>query len=189
MLSSDQINKIIARKIKNVDLNRCYVVGIRGSDGKNDRGVYDDYCYVVYDWALKGSFQYNSDPSAYRHGIATLNPGVWTFVAGKHHVTEPAPRGYAAFRQSGNFTVTRDGKGQDVGDYFAINFHRGGVNGTSSLGCQTVPPARWKEFRDLVYRLIGTSEKAVMENPYGIKAPTFTYILVDASEVPAILAS
>lgn len=187
MYSNAQVNKIISAKVPERKSDVVYVLGIRGNDGKNDRNVYDDRFYVSFDFAIKDVFDGNTDPSAWRTGIATLMPGVWTFIAGKHHVESPPPKGYAAFRQFGTFTVTRDGQGKDTGDDFAINFHRGGVNGTSSLGCQTVKPDQWLRFRDLIYRLLKTSEKEVMANRYGVKGKIFVYILVTLQEAEQTL--
>lgn len=164
---------------------RGYFLNSMGAKGKNDRGIYDDAFVVALDDHCV-NFNGNTDPSGYKTGIATLAKGIWKFIAGKHHLDSPAPRGYAAFRQLGDFTVTRDGKGDDTG-YFGINFHKGGENGTSSLGCQTVPPDQWEEFRDLIYGDMGINGATVMSSPDGVKGKVFTYILSDKAEVEKII--
>jgi len=45
MLTQDQLNKIIARKLKDVPTDRVIVLAIRGNDGSNDLGVFDDRAY------------------------------------------------------------------------------------------------------------------------------------------------
>ena len=136
------------------------IVGIRGyfasmgKPGANDRGIYDDAIFVLTPTKY-APFNANVDPSVYRpghgtgeeKGIATLKPGIWNFTVGLH-------RGkYIALRQHGRFTVVRDGRPhdyEDSGDGFGINIHRGGFNGTSSLGCQTIVPEQWASFIQLV---------------------------------------
>lgn len=166
-----------------VDINKnpVILVGIRGyyldSMGKknqNDRGIYDDALI----WWIKdrGIMAYNGncDASKYRKGkgkgaekgMASLNCGVWKYKTGIHNGSKP----HAAFRQAADVVVTRDGVGFDYEDkgQFGINIHRGGVNGTSSLGCQTVPPAQWESFKALGYEAIKDHKLA-----------SFPYILVD----------
>jgi lysozyme len=56
---------------------------------------------------------------------------------------------------------------------FGINIHRGGWNGTSSEGCQTIPPDQWPAFiatvTDQVKRLAGA----------GWRRETITYVLLE----------
>jgi lysozyme len=142
-----------------------------GKPGVNDRGLYDDAIFVLTP-AKYAAYNANVDPSVYRpgrgtgdaKGIASLKPGLWNFTVGLH-------RGqYIALRQHGRFTVIRDGIGhdyEDTGDGFGINIHRGGHDGTSSLGCQTIVPEQWASFIQLV-----TSELA----KYGQKV--VPYLLV-----------
>ena len=173
------------------DSHHVAVLGIRGYyqdsmgvAGKNDRGLYDDAAYICSD-ARCHPFNFNTDPSAWRTGIATLKANaVYEFIPGKHKISSPTR--YAAFRQSGAFTVTRDGTGDDRG-YFGINLHRGGEEGTSSLGCQTVPPRQWREFRDLLFTLLETNEREVLSKPNGVSGKEFTYVLVDVKKAEEII--
>jgi len=164
---------------------RGYFLNSMGAAGKNDRGIYDDAAIVcLTDRCL--NFNFNTDPSAYREGIATLALGIWYFIAGKHKVNYDAPRGYPAFRQFGQVKVLRDGEPSEVGN-FGINLHHGGNSGTSSLGCQTVPPDQWDEFRTTVYKALGTSDSAVLKSPLGVAGCTFPYILIDRVELEKII--
>lgn len=186
-LDAKSIRKIIAAK--GLTVGKVLIVGIRGyfedsmgAAGKNDRGIYDDALFVVLPDRVV-AFNGNTDPAAFERGIATLKPGVWRFRAGKHKLSSPT--GYPAFRQYGNMTVLRDGAGEDTG-YFGINLHRGGKAGTSSLGCQTVPPAQWDEFRKLVQKALGVDDKKVTASPSGVGDP-FTYLLITNAEKEALL--
>lgn len=189
-----EVRKILDSKgIRSTIYGHVTVLGIRGYfqdsmglPNRNDRGIYDDaFCVALHDRVV--NFNGNTDPSAYRPGIAVLKKGTWNFIAGKHHLSEPPPRGYAAFRQYGAFTVIRDGQGEDRGE-FGINFHRGGENGTSSQGCQTVPPEQWVAFRELIYGALGTSVNEVMAHPSGVSNKIFSYVLIDKAEMDAILS-
>lgn len=138
-----------------------YLVGLRGyyknesgRSGLNDRGLYDDALFFVLPNEMY-AFNFNTDPSWYgynddsktRAGVATLKEGTWEYVIGLHKGSVH----HMALVQHGNFTVYRDGnsrtgkKIQDTGK-FGINLHKGGRGGTSSAGCQTVPPSQWDEF-------------------------------------------
>lgn len=55
-----------------------------------------------------------------------------------------------------------------------INVHRGGVEGTSSKGCQTVPPDMWAEFIGATY---GAMERH--------RQPEIPYLLVEAQALEA----
>lgn len=162
---------------------RGYYLNSQGERGRNDRGIYDDAFFVALDDRVV-NFNGNTDPSAWRRGIATLKTGTWTYIAGVHGLSRPTG-GYAAFRQFGRFTVTRDGIGEDTGE-FAINFHRGGSRGTSSEGCQTVPPSQWLEFRDLIYRELGTNAAQVMERKI-LNQFQFTYLLIEKADLDRVL--
>lgn len=146
------------------------VVGCRGyyrrTAAENQRGVYDDAVFVVTPDTF-AAFNFNVDPSVYRQNIANLNLGVWWYKIGIHGLSKPKEQQYRAFVQAAPVTVQRDGNGHDSG-WFGINIHRGGVNSTSSLGCQTVPPKQW----DAVFALV---ESEMKRN----KVTKFAYLLVD----------
>lgn len=127
---------------------RGYYLDTQGAPGRNDRGRYDD-ALVVLSPAACVAFNGNTDPSASRIRMAVLKPGVYRYKLGIHGLNRPAAQRYPAFVQAAAVTVIRDEVGPDTG-WFGINIHRGGIGTTSSLGCQTVPPAQWSAFFELV---------------------------------------
>lgn len=128
------------------------LLGVRGyyhdDHGDNQRGVYDDAIFLLTPTAFV-AFNANTDPSAFRHGIASLKPGRYLYKLGIHGLSKPKDRQYEALVQAGEVTVCRDGSEVETG-WFGINIHRGGASGTSSLGCQTIPPAQWESFISMV---------------------------------------
>lgn len=133
------------------------LVGFRGYYAKmgkdprgNDRGIYDDALAVLTPTSFR-TFNFNTDPSVYRSGIATLAEGVHRYRKGQHGLSRGNP--YPALRPATAgevLPVTRDGQtGTKRG--IALNIHRGGVYGTSSEGCQTLPPSDYDEFLREVY--------------------------------------
>ena len=151
-------------------------IAVRGGvDGDDDRGVYDDYLHSLTSTEFR-VWKHNTNPSArYKRGLAELVPGLWTYIKGDHNITRPARR-HKAFRQPDNvdFVVSRDGVGTDRGS-FAINHHRGGVNGTASLGCQTNSPSVWEDYLPWAYDALGRSM-------------TKRYLLINASQASKILS-
>ncbi len=128
---------------------RGYYLDTMGEKGTNDRGIYDDAIFVVSP-SVYAAFNANTDPSVFRKGIASLKPGVHLYRQGRHGISRGP--GYPALRpatKNEGLPVTRDGEPDGVG--IAINIHRGSNNTTSSLGCQTIPPAQWDAFIALVY--------------------------------------
>lgn len=142
----------------------------------NDVGVYDDAMFLVTpDRVL--AFNANVDPSrtgwnpSIEKYYAQLEVGVWPFRRGPHKgvsghfrqmTTEEAQaaelsRYFSDSRMHGSFTVRRahqdDPSAADSHQtgYFAINIHEGTHHGTSSWGCQTLPPEQFAEMRDLAY--------------------------------------
>lgn len=164
---------------------RGYYMNSMGKAGLNDRGIYDDAAWIIlHDRCI--AFNFNTDPTGYAHGRATLVPGIWRFTPGKHHLSSPPPKGRPAFRQFGMFTVKRDGVGERTGN-FGINLHDGGDENTSSEGCQTVPASQWKEFKGTIQKVLGVTDADCMANPGGVKGKTFAYGLMEKSEADRIL--
>lgn len=133
---------------------RGYYRDLMGREGVNDVGMYDDALFIVSPpLGAMTSWNANTDPS--RYGVnknadgkmmARLKTGCWKMISRLH-------RGkYQAFGQ-GEFPVTveriaADGSiAQTETGRFGIDLHLGGDNGTSSEGCQTVPPEQWEDFR------------------------------------------
>lgn len=151
----------VQRRIARLGIDRAryplVVLGIRGyyadsmgAPGRNDRGIYDDAIFIDTPEACV-SFNANTDPSRFRpgqgegaaKGMASLMPGVWPVYRFDKHKGQ-----YLALCQrAGEVTVLRDGNPPypDKGNH-GINIHRGGLNTTSSEGCQTIHPAQWDSF-------------------------------------------
>lgn len=177
-LSPDEVNRLLALHNVTQGVAILAVRGYRrdtmGKPGVNDVGIYDDALFVRHAGGVLNC-NGNCDPSriGWNPGVgkpfAQLKTGVWPFIIGLHKGQ------YTALRQPyeeqamdlglqrifhaddprafGHFTVIRDnGQGSRYEDpgYHAINIHKGGIVGTSSWGCQTLPPDEWPEFIALV---------------------------------------
>ena len=174
-LTRPELEERIRAAFPSRELPAFYIAGIRGyyldtmgKPGANDRGLYDDALFIVSPNVFAG-FNANTDPSAYRTGIATLQPGWWDcYQFDTHGGRVPHP---AICQRKGPVTVRRDGVGLESG-MFGINIHRGGDNGTSSLGCQTVPFSQWLAFYSLA--------KSEAQRQWGSRwnKETVTYILL-----------
>lgn len=152
---------------------RGYYRDTMGEVGKNDRGIYDDALFIVSANHFT-SWNANTDPSAWRKGIASLALGVHRYKRGNHGISKPGG-GYPAFRpatKNEELPVTRDGVSVPWAGV-AINIHRGGNNTTSSLGCQTLPPVQWDSF----YAALSGEMKR-----HNVK--DFPYLLITESELP-----
>lgn len=161
---------------------RGYYKDTMGKPGTNDRGIYDDAIILISPDYFE-TFNGNTDPSKYQPGIAMLKPGLYEYkqgIHGVHHINSANPKDkaaydwllahpgqdhqdpayrltYWAFRQYSNVTVFRDG-GKEQTDSpatrFWIDIHRGGINTTSSDGCQTIIPEQWVPLRKTAYDLM-----------------------------------
>jgi len=176
-LALGQVAKIIAKK-KVTD--PVILVGVRGyyrdtmgKPGTNDRGIYDDALFIVSPTHFS-AYNANTDPSAFRQGIASLVPGVHRYRPGNHGISRPGG-GYPAFRpatKGEELPVERDGV-INPRPGVAINIHKGSRNSTSSEGCQTVPPQQWDTFHAA---LSGELKRHQQK--------TFPYVLIQESELP-----
>jgi lysozyme len=155
-------------------LEEVFVVGVRGyrrdtmgKPGANDRGIYDD-AFFVFGPGVFATFNGNTDPSIFRPGIATLKPGRHLYYRGWHKKGKPS--GHLAYRPATKdeaLPVLRDGV-EAPRPGIAINIHRGGINSTSSEGCQTLHPKEWPAFDTLLSMLLVKHKQL-----------TFPYYLID----------
>jgi lysozyme len=137
---------------------RGYYKDTMGKPDTNEVGIYDDAQFIM-SGAIFMPFNGNVDPSKNGDKIATLkahgrinpdgsitvaNPEPYLYKIGMHNMKAP----YEALRQFGRITVIRGGKEETdtaAAPYY-IDIHKGGFGTTSSLGCQTIPPAQWPEY-------------------------------------------
>ncbi len=171
-----EVEKLVPQAIRDNPTVKCIVVAVRGyyedSMGKpdvNDRNLYDDAMFVLTPDDFR-SFNANTDPSAWRKGIASLCLGVHWYKPGNHGISRPGG-GYPAFRPATpneQLPVTRDGV-VNPRPGVAINIHKGSKNSTSSEGCQTLYPAQWAEFHKVVMLALSKG-----------KMGKFPYVLVEA---------
>ncbi len=164
-LSSTAIRALIRKHGLKPIAHPLVIVGIRGyyrnsmgAAGRNDRGIYDDALFVDSP-NITAAFNANTDPTRIRKGrgagagkgMAVQKPGLW--MAHKLGVHGGRTSRYPAVVQRlAPVTVMRDGVDgpyEDTG-MFGINIHKGGLRTTSSEGCQTVRPAQWDSFYNLV---------------------------------------
>jgi hypothetical protein len=164
-LTREQLLRAIAHFAIDRDKHPLIIVGIRGyyldtlgQAGRNDRGIYDDAIFIDSPHASV-AYNGNTDPSIVRpgsgfgsqKGMASLKPGAYYAHKFDYHKGK-----YLALCQKlGRVTVIRDGNPpyEDTGSGFGINIHHGGYNGTSSIGCQTIPLEQWDSFITLAKEL------------------------------------
>jgi lysozyme len=161
-------------------MDRAYYDRTMGKPG-NDVGIYDDAAFIVSPLGFT-SWNANTDPSRYGWNpnagkyMARLKPGIYTFRRLKHRASSPS--GYMAFGQGPDpVTVERIRRDGTIAETetgcFGINLHRGGVNGTSSEGCLTIPPVQWPVFDHTLSDILKRTG-----------AKTFTLILIDGPIIP-----
>ena len=163
---------------------RGYYLDSMGEPGRNDRRIYDDAIVIASPRGIM-AYQGNTDPNGFRKGsgkgagkgMAMLRKGIHWYGTGKH-------KGRLAFRQCEKVTVIRDGDPPciDIG-FHAINIHSGGVRSTSSLGCQTLPPANWAQFRPLLYSLLEEFKNPIRANDWGQRVRSFDYVLTEETDL------
>lgn len=164
---------------------RGYYRDTLGRLGINDFGVFDDAGFLIAPNDVL-PFNRNCDPSkkGWNPGVgknyAQLMPGVWAFRQGPHKGTPGALRQltneeaatakldkfFTDDRSHGYFVVRRvedDNVGKLETQYQAVNIHRGSATGTSSWGCQTLPPEQWQEFSDATYAAMNEHEQTWAE--------------------------
>lgn len=183
ILPESEVRRVLAAN--GVDQSKVSVLAVRGyflddgAKGKNDRRIYDDAMFVASPRGIV-SYRANTDPNGFRvgkgtgsdKGMASLKEGIHLFGTGLH-------KGQLAFRQCEPFTVIRDGNPpyEDKGMH-TINLHSGGINSTSSLGCQTIPAGTWPEFRQLLYSWLEECKNPFRKNDRDENVRCFPYVLI-----------
>lgn len=164
------------------------VLAVRGADGEDNIGVYDDKLYGVTPSTVK-VWDCNTNPSRRKEGVAELIPGVWDMVPAIHGITTGRPR--PAFRQAPDalFSVRRWNRPGIFRGYFAIDLHDGGYGSTSSLGCLTMRPDDFIELVDYLYPALAWTRAKSWDDQMGYKAPRFPVVLQTADQVRALLAN
>lgn len=153
---------------------RGYYADSMGQPGVNDINIYDDAMWIVESDRIH-AFNANCDPGRHAPRMANLKPGRWLYRIGIHGLSRPRDEQYLACVQAGPVTVKRDGAGDDTG-LFGINIHCGGNGVTSSLGCQTIPPAQWGDRH--VWKK-GDFMRVLQDALERVGRTTFMYILTE----------
>lgn len=178
---------------------RGYRLDSMGKPGANDRDIFDDALFIVLPDGRVLPFNGNTDPAGWKHGRATLVPGIHLMGPGPHNVSKGTSRMYPAFRQAEVFTVTRDGRGSErFSGFFGINLHKaaghfGSFGTTSSHGCQTIPtdsgPLGWSVFQPTLTALLrqhgnetGPIDLGLWDPGKWKDVPLFPYLLIDETE-------
>ncbi len=148
LTKGDALSRLVAAGHA-IEHGELVLLGIRGyrhaNHADNERSIYDDAACIIGQFHYS-TYSFNTDPSVYSTGIATLILGEHWFKPGFHR--KGSPSGHPAFRPATTneeLPVSRDNVIVPWPGV-AINIHRGGKNTTSSAGCQTVPPDQWAAF-------------------------------------------
>lgn len=165
-LTREEAEKILKHFKIDFSTYKVIIIGIRGYyansiglPGKNDRGVYDDAMFIITPDFFK-SFNANCDPSSYRKGYGFEdNKGMASLKANLVYFSWKLDyhkgKYLALCQRVGPMTVIRDGVNGDyehTSAWIGCNNHKGGINTTASLCCQTVPPQQWDEYIEDVSR-------------------------------------
>lgn len=162
------------------------IVGVRGyyrdtfgEKDKNDIGMYDDAIFVDSP-NLYASYNANTDPSKQRIGMANLKPGLYF----AHRLGLHKGKYLALIQTGGEVTVARYQSEKEFTEdtgHFGINIHKGGINTTSSEGCQTIHPSQYESF-------IGNVKSEVVRifTKQMYDKTTIPYVLLDFDEQPAV---
>lgn len=158
--SMDKVKAILERE--GVDTTKPAFLFVRGyyrdsmgKPGTNDRAIYDDAAFIYTPDYIQ-SFNANTDPTRYKHGVAMIKPGVYPYKQGWHKWGKPS--GHRAFRPATAneaLPVFRDGI-VNPNPGIACNIHRGSEHHTSSEGCMTFPPDQWLGFKELGYQVMNS---------------------------------
>ena len=138
----------------------------------NNLNAYDDAFFIVSPLGFT-AWNGNTDPTRYGWNanagkyMARLKVGCYKFIHRIHRSS------YWAFGQGDNEVVVEriksDGSiAMSESGCFGIDLHKGGVNGTSSEGCNTVPVEQWQEFHDTLLNVMNQ-----------LNTHTFDFILID----------
>jgi len=135
---------------------RAYYSETIAPDG-NNLSAYDDAFFIVSPFGMT-AWNGNTDPSRYglrpdssTRYMARLKPGCYKFISLTHRGSYqafgqgPHPVMVERIRRDGTIAQTETGE-------FGINLHRGGINGTSSEGCLTLPVDQFDAFRQKLNR-------------------------------------
>jgi len=166
--SKPKATRELIEKLLPTNRKRVTVVAVRayrsetmGKPG-NDVNMYDDAFFIVTQEHFS-AWNGNTDPTRYGWNpnadkyMARLKLGHYMFIRRMH-------RGkYLAFGQGENLvTVQRiksDGSvAMEEEGLFGIDLHKGGVNGTSSEGCLTLPASDWPAFDKTLSGLLNPKE-------------------------------
>src|SRR5688572_11033232 len=108
-----EIEAMIKKEYPLYEIPEILFIGIRGyykdtmgEAGSNDRKLYDDAIFIMTPTQLF-SFNGNTDPGAFKPGIANLKAGIWPVYKFDMH----NGKYMALCQRAGKVTVIRDGTG------------------------------------------------------------------------------